>query len=200
MQMKSLLMLGLGLLVAFAVMSPMASMADRGVGVTVGRIDVNTRVRPGGQYALPSIGILNTGDQADDYTLGLTYLTNQPQMRPDAKWVAFSPTTIRIPAGESRTVEVSLNIPSGADPGEYFALLEASVGNAGTDSTLAGAATKLTFTVGPSSWLDTQKRRFDRWLDDSQPWTTIIPILLLGGVVLITVSKRVRFRLPFEPR
>jgi hypothetical protein len=193
-------MLGLGFLVALAIVSPKPSTADRGVGVTIGRIDVNDKVKPGGQYDLPAIGILNTGSQEEDYKLGLAFLTDRTERRPAPTWIQFSPSIVRIEPGKSRMVDVRLIVPDGAEPGDYFALLEASVGDQTTDSTLAGAATKLTFTVAPSSWLDAQWTRINRWLDDNQPWTTIAPVAALGVLALRWSSRRVRFRLPFEPR
>jgi hypothetical protein len=183
----------------FAVLGA-SSNAERGVGVTLGQMAVTEKVKPGERYSLPQLGVLNTGSQAEEYRLGLTFVKGRPEHRPNESWVTFSPSRVVIQAGDSRMVDVQLRIPADAEPGNYFALLEASAGDAGADSTLAGAATKLTFTVAPSSWLETQKRRFDQWLDDSQPWTMLIPVFLLGVIALMTASKRVRFRLPFEPR
>jgi hypothetical protein len=186
-------------LALFLTLGPV-SVAERGVGVTVGEIAVNDNVKPGGQYTLPQIGILNTGSQAEDYHLGLAFLTNRTERRPADSWIKFDPPVTRIEPGASRMVDVKLAVPTNAKSGDYFVLLEASVGDQKTDTMLAGAATKLTFTVAPSSWLEAQKTRVNRWFDDASPWPQVFAIAGVAAVVLRIASKRVRFRLPFEPR
>ncbi|MGE0058475.1 MAG: hypothetical protein AB7T32_10880 [Dehalococcoidia bacterium] len=197
--MKKIMALTGGALALFLLSAP-ALNAERGVGVTLGEITVNGSVKPGGQYHLPQIGVLNTGSTAEDYRLSLSFLTNRSELRPDESWLRFDPPIVRIEPGASQMVNVRLEVPTGARAGDYFALLEASVGDQSTDTMLAGAATKLTFTVAPSSWLDAQRTRLNRWLDDAQPWTTIVPIALLVAIAFRWSSRRVRFRLPFEPR
>jgi hypothetical protein len=197
--MKKIGVVSAAALALFLFLSP-ASVAERGVGVTVGEIAVDDSVKPGGQYKLPPIGILNTGSQAEDYHLGLAYLTNRTERRPANNWIKFDPPVARIEPGSSRMVDVRLEVPTNAKSGDYFVLLEASVGDEKTDTMLAGAATKLTFTVAPSSWLDAQRTRINRWLDDASPWPQVLVIGGVAAVVLRIASKRVRFRLPFEPR
>lgn len=197
--MKKTVALAAGTLALFVLLAPVLT-AERGVGVTLGEIAVNEDVKPGGQYYLPQIGVLNTGSTAEDYRLGLAFLTNRRELRPAESWISFDPPIVRIEPGASQMVDIKLEVPTSAKPGDYFVLLEATVGDESTDTMLAGAATKLTFTVAPSSWLDAQVTRINRWLDEASPWPGLAAIGLLLAVVLRWSSGRVRFRLPFEPR
>ena len=38
-----------------------------GVGVNLGKIEIDEPLKPGGIYNFPSIGVINTGDEAGDY-------------------------------------------------------------------------------------------------------------------------------------
>lgn len=174
--------------------------SDRGVGVTLGQIQIDEPVRPGGRYVLPSIGVVNTGGQTDRYRISHTRLSNQPERWPGRQWLSFQPDAFSLGPGESRQVDLVLTVPVGAEPGAYFAIIEAIVGDEGSDAMLAAAGTKLTFTVAPATWLQAQRTRLERWLEDASPWLELTALAVLLLLALRWLSRRVRFRLPFEPR
>jgi hypothetical protein len=85
-------------------------------------------------------------------------------------------------------VDVRLTLPSGADAGEYFAYLEAHpVTNAEGVSVSVAAATKVSFTVKDASWLEAQRTRVNRWLDDNQ-------VLIWGLVAVVLGALLYRYR------
>jgi hypothetical protein len=187
------------LLAAFAAiaLAPLAH-SDRGVGISTGEIAVATRLAPGAGYSLPRISVSNTGDETTTYQLTVTYVEGQRQRRPALDWFDFDPGLFVLGAGESRQVNVAISVPRDAEPGEYFALLQAkTVADAGSGQTSVGvaAATKLSFAVASSSWLDAQWRSVNRWLDDAAPWTYLVP----AALVLAFLAAKAR-KLPYRIR
>jgi hypothetical protein len=194
------LLLGV-LLAAVLGLRPATIEADRGVGVNLGRIDIEDRLSPGGGYNLPTLGVINTGDEAGEYEVVITYQHDQRQERPSQDWFAFQPQRFLLEAGRTQNVRILLTVPTGADAGDYFAFIEAhpAAEESGVSVGVA-AATKLTFTVKPSGWLQAQQVRLNRWIDDSQPWSYLIPgaILLVGA--LLTLRRFFRIGLRIERR
>ena len=124
---------------------------------------------------------------------------HQAQREPGQDWFSFSPQRFTLAPGASADVAGRLVVPSDAEPGEYFALLKAqtvSPSQAGTSVGVA-AATKVTFSIEPSSWFDARRREINRWLDDAAPWTYILPGALLIGF-LLTKAGKLPFRLRLE--
>ena len=187
-----LLTLGTGMHVAV-----MPGSADRGVGVTVGEMTVQTVLTPGAGYSLPDIGVINTGDEASEYSLTIGYLAEQPQRQPAADWFVFSPERFALEPGASTDVVARLIVPSDAEPGEYFALVKAQTvsRSAGGTSVGVAAATKVSFSVVDSGWFDARVREVNRWLYESEPWIYLLP----GVLLLVIVAFKVR-RLPFRLR
>lgn len=184
----------LGVVAVISGFGPQVGFADRGVGVTLGEIVVEERLAPGGSWELARLGVLNTGDEAGPYEVTVSYADEATAKRPPAGWFEFSPARFDLAAGDSRMVEVRLTLPTGADAGEYFAYLEAHpVTSAEGVSVSVAAATKVSFTVKDASWLDAQRTRVNRWLDDNQ-------LLVWGFVVVVVVALlyRYRNRIPFE--
>jgi hypothetical protein len=175
--------------------------ADRGVGISTGEIKVANRLSPGGGYSLPRISVSNIGDEVTDYQLAVTFMEGQTERHPDASWFDFDPQRFTLDPGESRDINVALTVPAGAEPGDYFALLQAKTAPGSTGGTSVGvaAATKLTFSVAASGWLETQWRSINRWLDDTQPWTFIVPVGLIL-VFLATKAHKLPFRVRLERR
>jgi hypothetical protein len=69
------------------------------------------------------------------------------------------------------------------------------VTNAEGVSVSVAAATKVSFTVKDASWLDAQRTRVNRWMDDNQ-------LLIYGAIALgaIAFLYKSRHRIPFEVR
>ena len=64
----------LGALIAFCFgISSGPLYADRGVGVTLGSISIDERLAKGGGYSLPTLGVINTGDEAGEYEVVISY-------------------------------------------------------------------------------------------------------------------------------
>ena len=177
------------------------SYAERGVGVNLGQIKIEDRLSPGGGYSLPALGVINTGDKYGDYEVVITYLEGQKESRPPEAWFNFNPNRFSLAAGDGQTVEIRLELPTGADPGDYFAFVEAHplAENSGPSIGLA-AATKLSFSVKPSNWFEVQAIRFNRYIDDSQPWSYVIPFAILVVLLLLLARRFFRVGLRVERR
>jgi hypothetical protein len=176
------------------------SAGDSGIAITVGKIAVSEGLKPGGRYDLPSVGVINTGTKRQAYELTVDYIDGQTEKRPSPRWIEFAPRSFVLDAGEAQTVRIHLELPTGADPGDYFAYIQAQSTNSLDQSIQAAVATKLSFSVKSTNWFDAQKTRINRWLDGASPWPQVLVIASLAAVALRIASKRVRFRLPFEPR
>ena len=175
--------------------------ADRGVGVTLGAIDVDERLVRGGAYSLPLLGVINTGSEPGQYELAVTYLEDQKQLRPPEAWFDFQPQRFYLEADEVRNVSVRLQLPSSAGPGDYFAYLEAHrVDNEQGVAVGAAAATKLSFSIKPTGWFETLRVRFNRLLDENEPWSYLLPLLALSGLAFWALSRRLRVQLRIERR
>jgi hypothetical protein len=180
-------------LVALASFFASAAIADVGVGVTLGRVEIDDGLKPGGRYQLPELGVINTGDESGEYEVEVTYLEGQPQLRPPSRWFEFQPQRFSLEPGETQNVQISIVLPTGADPGDYFAYLEAHMVATGQGVAIgAGAATKLSFNIEPSNWFEAQRVRLNRWLDDASPWSVLVPGALMGGLVLMFARRFIR--------
>jgi len=194
------LRLGVLLAVLLICSAPPAS-ADRGVGVTSSSIEVLQGLKPGGAYAVATLGVINTGSEPCEYELVVSHLDGQPERRPDAGWFDLAPSRFHLEPGASRNIEVKLTLPTGADAGDYFALLEARPVESGSGVTVGVAvATKVTFTVEPASWWSAQVTRLIRWLDDASPWSYIVAGLAALAILIARLGPKYRLRLPVERR
>jgi len=177
--------------------------AGPGVGVNVANIEVSDLLKPGGGYTLPPVGVINTGDQPGDYEVYVTYLHDQPERRPSQPWFEFQPRRFFLEPNQTQRVGIRVELPSGATPGDYFAFIEARpvVDTEGVSIGVA-AATKLSFTVQPSSWLAAQRLHVSRLLRDLEPWSYLIEGLILAGALVYAARRYspVRVRSPFERR
>ena len=190
----------LTLTAAFALMGSVAE-ADPGVGVNLGRIEINDRLAPGGSYNLPVLGVLNTGSDPGDYEVVITYLGDQSQKRPPAGWFSFQPQRFYLEAKQAESVNIRLTLPTGADPGDYFAFIEAHPLNESQGVRISiAAATKLSFTVKPSNWFEAQRVQINRYIDDNEPWSYVIPGAALTALLLLTLRRFFRVRLRLERR
>lgn len=169
---------------------PQLALAKIGVGVGLGKVQIDESLAPGGIYNLPTLPVLNTGDEAGDYEVEVTYLSEQSEFQPDASWFTFTPQNFSLDAGGSQLVEVSLSLPIDVRPGDYFAFLEAHPVTEGEGVTIGvAAATKLNFTVKPSGVLGAAIERIRSLLEETKPASYIV-LGVIGGVILIAVFRR----------
>ncbi len=158
--------------------------AKIGVGVGLGKIQIDDPLYPGGIYKLPSLPVLNTGDEAGDYEVAVTYQHEQEQLRPEGAWFSFNPQSFYLEAGGSQKVDISLNLPVKVKPGDYFAYLEAHPTAKKEGVTIGvAAATKLYFTVKPSGILGAAIARVRSWFENNAPYS----YWALAGLIALAV-------------
>lgn len=182
---KSLILAGLFLVLSFSL-----TFAKVGVGVGLGKVQIDEALSPGGIYNLPSLPVLNTGDEDMEYEIEVTYLSEQEEMRPPGKWFSFSPQTFPLTAGGSQTVDIVLTLPVDARPGDYFAFLEAHPVAKGEGVTIGvAAATKLNFTIKPKGVLGAAIERIRSLVEANRPLAYSIAAIA-GAVVVISLGRR----------
>lgn len=170
-------------LFVFLVLPSFAS-AKVGVGVGLGKVQIDEPLSPGGIYKLPSLPVLNTGDEAGDYEVAVTYQHEQEQLRPVEAWFSFSPKTFYLEPGGSQKVDISLNLPVKAKPGDYFGYLEAHPTAKKEGVTIGvAAATKLYFTVKPSGVLGAAIARVTSWFEQNAPYS----YWALAGLIALAI-------------
>ena len=161
--------------------------AQVGVGVNLGKISVDEPLMPGGSYRLPSVGVINSGTVTSDYEMEVSYHHQQKELMPSAEWVEFDPKTFTLEPGQSRPVAVTLNIPVGAKPGDYFAYLEVHpVAKEGGVAIGIAAATKLYFSVKPANIVSAVTSRVSTFFEANAPFSWVgLGVLFLIVVVLL---------------
>ena len=175
---KSIILVGLFLSL---IVSP--AFAKIGVGVGLGKVQIDEALSPGGIYNLPSLPVLNTGDEDGIYEVEVTYLSEQEQMRPASEWFSFSPQSFPLTAGASQLVDISLTLPVDARPGDYFAFLEAHPVAEGEGVTIGvAAATKLNFSVKPKGVLGAAIERIRSLIEANRPVA-----YALGGLAALLI-------------
>jgi len=170
---------------------PSLAFGGVGVGVNLGKIEIDEPLKPGGIYNFPSIGVINTGDEAGDYELAVTYLQDQPEQRPAQEWFTFTPSSFRLEPGESQSVAVQLALPLKMTPGDYFSYLEAHpVVKAGPGTTIGvAAATKTYFSVAPANIFQAITHRISSFVVNNAPWTYVV-LAIVSGAIAIALFKR----------
>jgi len=171
---------------------PVSVLADIGVGVGAGKIVLQKSLEPGSGYELPLLPVLNTGDEPGEYEVTVQFNEAQPELKPDAKWFRFSPTTFYLEPQQSAMVRTTLVVPISAKPGNYFVYLEAhpvKKGVMGQSSVGIAAAAKLYFTVAPSNLLQGMYYRSLSFLSTYAPWTYVIGGVFLFAII-ITLFRR----------
>jgi hypothetical protein len=167
------------------------SAARIGVGVSMGKVSLKEKLKPGLTYKLPTMVVFNNGDVTSDYEMSLQFNERQPQLKPAAGWVSFSPQRFTIKPGKSQQVAMTIKTPSSAHPGDYFAYIEAHPLKKDTSGKAAiniAAATKFSFSVRPANFL---QRIYYFLLDLWQRYKQfIIPVLLVIGLAVFLVYSR----------
>jgi len=179
----------ISLILSLYLFVPLAS-AKLGVGVGLGKINIEETLNPGGIYNLPSLPVLNTGDEDADYEVEVTFLSDQEELTPESDWFSFTPQSFALEDGQSQLVEVVLTLPVDAKSGDYFAFLEAHPVTGGEGVTIGiAAATKLNFSVEPSNILGAVIERVRSLFEQSKPASYIV-LGIAAGVIVILVGRR----------
>lgn len=165
--------------------------AGVGVGVNLGKIEIDQPLKPGGIYHFPSIGVINTGDEPGEYELAITYHQDQPQLRPASEWFSFDPSSFHLEPGASQNAAVKLTLPLKVKPGDYFAYLEAHpVVKAGPGTTIGvAAATKVYFSIIPANIWQAIYYKTIFLFTMYAPWTYVV-LAMVGGAIIIVIFRK----------
>lgn len=191
--MKKVLFLKTLIVFSLLCVIPLGVLAKIGVGVGTGKIEVNQKLKGGLIYTLPSLIVLNTGDEPSDYSVSLKQRDSQGELKPSDAWFTFKPDVFTLEAGESQVVDIKLSLPiKGVIPGNYFTFLSASpVAKAEMGGTSLGiaAASKLYFTIAPSNVIVGVYYRVISLVKMYTPWSYILLVIIFGSL-FITFFKR----------
>jgi P pilus assembly chaperone PapD len=177
---------------------PVLVLARVGVGVGIGKIVVDQKLKPGLIYVLPSLPVLNTGDEPGDYGVSIEYHEGQetnPQMglKPKKEWFSFEPSQFHLEPGQVQQVQIKLTLPlKGVKPGNYFAYLEAHPivkEEAGQTRVGVAAAAKLYFTVAPANFLVGIYYRIASFFVIYSPWSYVV-LAIVVLTILIALFRR----------
>ena len=173
------------------ILFPCLIFASIGVGVSIGKIEIDKPLTPGEIYNFPSIGVINTGDQPGEYEMAVTFHQDQPEQMPDETWFNFTPALFHLEPGKSQNVAITLSLPLKMNPGDYFAYLEAHpVIEPGPGASIGvAAATKAYFSVVPANLWQAIVYRVSSFLNIYSPWTYVV-LSVIAGAIIITAFKR----------
>jgi len=172
-----------------------------GVGIGTGKIVVEDKLKPGEIYRLPSLTVLNTGDEPGKYEVGITYHEKQPELPPPEAWFNFKPPEFDLKPGGVKVVEVLLNLPVKVEPGDYFAYVEGRpiiIKDDGQAHIGVAAAAKLYFTVVPANVLWAVYYKLQSFWLVYSPWPKR-GVIILGLLVFIFVFRKF-FRIQVSPK
>ncbi|MEX2515110.1 MAG: hypothetical protein WD335_03205 [Candidatus Paceibacterota bacterium] len=175
---------------------PVVTFGAIGVGVGTGKIQVDKPLNPGAVNTLPSVMVINTGDETSGYTMSIEYHENQEEMRPPEEWFVFSPETFTLEPGQTRAVGIQLDIPIKTVPGEYFAFLEArpvSTSESGGTSIGIAAASKLNFSVAPANFIQGVYYRTLSILERYSPWSYSLLAIIVTTLLVVYIKRRFSF-------
>jgi hypothetical protein len=164
--------------------------ASVGVGVSPGIIRVDEPLLPGAHYTLPSIQVMNTGTEVDNYEVELVPMVGQQELHPPSEFLDISPTSFHLEPGSSQTVSLSLRIPIKAKPGDYLTYVQTHPSFEGGGMSVGVAAvTKLYFTVKPANMLVGVTNAIANFLSDTAP-TSYIFLGVVAVVLLVFFLRR----------
>lgn len=169
-----------------------------GVGVGLGKIQVDKPLKAGGIYDLPALPVLNTGDEPGEYGVSIEYHEGVPQIRPAREWFRFEPQSFHLEPGQVQNVKVILTLPTKVQPGDYFAYLEGhpvKKSVAGQTSIGVAAAAKLYFTVAPANIFQGIYYRFISLYSRYHPWDTIVLAIIFAAILILLFRKRFKIQI-----
>jgi hypothetical protein len=185
----------------FFVLSPLAAQARIGVGVGLGKIQIDEPLQAGGIYNLPSLPVINTGDEPGEYGTSVAYLEGAPQLRPAQEWFRFEPQNFYLEPGKVQLVNATLTLPTKVQPGDYFAYLEGrpeSKASNGQTAIGVAAAAKIYFTVAPSNIFQASYYRLASLYAQNSPWDTIVLAVLVFSAIVYFAVKFIGKRFNFN--
>jgi hypothetical protein len=169
--------------------------ADRGVALDLGRLDIAQTLTPGGGYRLPPLGVRNPGDEMTSYRIVVSHVQGQDGKPVPESWLNVKPSALTLKPGRTEKVHVRLDLPTGANPGDYEGLLAAQIVTKGKGAQVgAAAAAKMTFSVESATLLGAWWYRIRTFLSSHEPWTWLIPAILLTTMFGWQLRRRFAFQ------
>jgi hypothetical protein len=172
---------------------PVLVLARIGVGVGTGKIVVDQPLKPGLIYTLPSLMVLNTGDEPGEYGVSIEYHEGQetnPEMglKPAKEWLSFEPSQFHLEPGQAQQVKIKLSLPvKGVKPGQYFAYLEGHPVKkdvAGQTTIGVAAAAKLYFRVAPANFFVGVYYRIASLFALYSPWSYVVLTIVVVAILI----------------
>jgi hypothetical protein len=174
--------------------------ASRGVAIDLGRVQIEQRLTPGGSYRLPVMGVRNPGTETTSYELMASPLAVDGRKAPPEAWFHFAPATLTLEPQETEVVEVRIDVPTGADAGNYVALVGPKIMTRGGGAQVgAAAASRVTFSVEPATALQAYWLKLKSLLAGQMPWTALLPALAAFSVLAWLLRARFAFRIERRP-
>jgi len=179
---------------------PLAVFARIGVGVGIGKMQVEKKLKAGMVFQLPSLPVLNTGDEPSEYEATVEYHEGVPELRPPREWFSFNPQRFYLEPGKVQQVEVILSLPVKAQPGDYFAYLEGhpikktTIPIGGATIGVAAAA-KLYFTVAPANIFQGIYYRFISLYSRYHPYDTIVLAIIFVAILILLFRKHFKIQI-----
>lgn len=174
-------------------------MAKMGVGIGTGKIYVDQSLKPGLIYTLPPLVVINTGDEASDYSVTAQSRENQEQLKTAKEWFSFEPETFHLDPNQSQVVTIRLTLPvKGVKPGDYFAFLQAfpvqKTDVVGASVNIAAAA-KLYFTVVPTNFFAGIYYRLISLMALYNPWSYVVLFTILAVILIMILRRFISFNI-----
>jgi hypothetical protein len=133
-----------------------AANASVGVGIQDNPVRLSGSAHPGSSYALPPLFVVNTGSQAETFTVRVERLQTPAKgaQAVPGSWIQSSwNTSSSVQAGQSANIPLRLVAPANAKPGSYssdIVVTGSTVLTGGGVRFGAAAATGLEFRISPA--------------------------------------------------
>jgi hypothetical protein len=186
-----------GLVVALGLVVP--AYASIGVGIQSNPVRLGGVAHPGGNYALPSLYVINTGTEAESVSVRVDRLSagSGPGWSVPGSWIQITGQGTQLAPNQSVLISLELHTPGNARPGSYATDLVATgstagaSGNVGADGNVsfgAAAATGLEFSITPGP-----APAIAAWR-----WWLLVALIVLTAIVVIV--RRTGLRIHIELR
>ncbi|KKS65208.1 MAG: hypothetical protein UV67_C0013G0025 [Parcubacteria group bacterium GW2011_GWC1_43_12] len=190
---KAIILFWGSLLFAIFLTGPFLALAKIGVGVGIGKIQVDQPLKSGLIYTLPNFVLVNTGNEPSEYGIQIAYHQDQPELRPAKEWFKFEPSQFYLEPDQSQLVQIKLTLPiRGAKPGDYFAFLQGrplQKTENGMTSVGIAAATKLYFTVAPANIFVGIYYRLGSLYKLYSPWSYVISAIIITALLVVILRR-----------
>ena len=176
------------------------ALAQTGVGVGLGKVQIAEPLAPGGIYQLPDLPVINTGEVAGTYQVRATDVTHPTGVK-TVDWFRFRPQTFPLEPNQSQLVSVTLTLPLNTLDGDHLVYLEASPVQNPEKGVAIGpaAATKVYFSVKSGTVLGAIRNRLITFILTRPEIYLLLAALLLLNAGLI-LRRHFRLKLKIEPK